>query len=84
MRELKIDRRKNNGGHSTKGKAGAKAMLIDPVKLTITFNGKEAEKLREIGEYNLLVRELVANYFGLSSPLTENFDKLIFGSDASV
>jgi hypothetical protein len=79
MENGKIDRRKNNGGHSTAGKAGAKPKLINPKKMTITFNGVEADALLSLGGgHNLFLRELVAKHFGLDSPLTANFEALAF------
>jgi hypothetical protein len=85
MKNEKIDRRKNNGGHSTKGFAGAKPKLIRPVKMTITFNGVEADALKSLGGgHNLFLRELVAKHFGLYSPLTANFDGLAFGEETDV
>jgi hypothetical protein len=82
MTELKIDRRKFNGGHSTKGKAGAKKKIENPVKTTVTFDKSELAKLKSVGKYNELLRDLVRAHFGMDSLLTETFDDLAFGSDS--
>jgi hypothetical protein len=81
MSDEKTDRRKNNGGHSTKGKAGRKKSVLNLVKTTVRFDKSELEKLQEVGNYNELLRDLVRAHFGMDSLLTETFDDLAFSSD---
>lgn len=73
MSEEKQDRRKNNGGHKN---GGRKKKFEKVVNLSIKFDESEVKLLRERGNYNSLIRELVRNYFKMDSHLTEIFDDL--------
>jgi hypothetical protein len=75
MKKEKIDRRKFNGGNRTNG--GRKKTVDNPVKVTVTFDASELSKLREVGNYNLLLRNLVRSHFKMDDLLSKEFDDLL-------
>ena len=73
MDKEKKDGRKNNGGHPNSRK---KKKFNEVVNLSIKFDISEVKLLRERGNYNSLIRELVREYFKMDSHLTQIFDEI--------
>lgn len=66
-KEKKQDRRKNNGGI---GKGGRQKIYVNGVvSMTFKFDALEAKRLKEHENANLLIRNLVNNYFETIKPL---------------
>lgn len=68
MAKQKTDLRKNNGGHTNGGRK--KIFINGVVKMTFKFDALEAERLKNHPNANLLIRNLINNYFEKQNSLT--------------